>query len=731
MAYIDVLIDRISDKALRHEIKAQVGKLSTQKKFGLVFEEHLPEMVVLPEMKVKKGDKAVIDGDKSLWRVVDVGGAEAELRSVFDVTRRCSVPIESLSVVREFGDPIYPGLRSVDRIERGDAKPYHAVLNAENFHAVETLIYPLENKVDCIYIDPPYNTGARDWKYNNDFVDRNDVYRHSKWLAFMERRLNLCKRLLNRDDSVLIVTIDEHEVSRLGLLLEQVFPTAEITLVTIVNNTKGVTRPGVFRFSRVHEYAFFCFFGNAGIGNIGDDLLNDTEADTEDDDGDPEDPETAASGEAVLLDDGTKETPGWRKLLRSGDDPRREDREQMFYPIWIDPETRRIVHVGDYLPLDQAPSFDPDEHGLMPVWPVRNNKSLGRWGVGPNTLRELVRRGFVAVGRYQPKRKTWGVSYLTKQIVADIDNGLWTVGPIDSSTGVAPVWRDGSDDMAAASRKVKTVWFRIRHNAGVGGTQLVSDLTGMDRPFSFPKSVFAVRDTLAAVTTGKPNALILDFFAGSGTTLHAAAMLNREDGGNRRVILVTNNEVEEKARKLLTEQGVKPLSRKWEEHGIFYRATIPRIRSAITGVRPDGTPVPSHLTNFDGSPMLEGLAENVEFFELTYEDPSLLAIGRRFEAIAPLLWLRAGGRGRRIDKVDPAGWSAPHDAAYAVLFDVSSWRQFLAAISNRSDLNHIFVVTDSLAAFQQVASELAPETPVTRLYESYLRSFRINTGSTA
>jgi adenine-specific DNA-methyltransferase len=116
------------------------------------------------------------------------------------------------------------------------------VINAENFHALQALLYTHEGKVDAIYIDPPYNTGAKDWKYNNDYVDAEDAYRHSKWLAFMERRLKLAKRLLNPESSVLIVTIDEHEVHRLRLLLDQTFPDAYVQMVTIVVNPKGVAQ---------------------------------------------------------------------------------------------------------------------------------------------------------------------------------------------------------------------------------------------------------------------------------------------------------------------------------------------------------------------------------------------------------------------------------------------------------------------------------------------------------
>ncbi len=122
-------------------------------------------------------------------------------------------------VISDFGEPVLPGFRTSASVERGGDKPYHVVINGENHHALEALRFTHAGKVDCIYIDPPYNSGARDWKYNNDYVDDTDAYRHSKWLAFMERRLKLAKELLNPDDSVLIVTIDEKEYLRLGMLL--------------------------------------------------------------------------------------------------------------------------------------------------------------------------------------------------------------------------------------------------------------------------------------------------------------------------------------------------------------------------------------------------------------------------------------------------------------------------------------------------------------------------------
>ena len=127
--------------------------------------------------------------------------------------------IEDLVAVTEFRDPIYPGLRPSGAVEAGGDRPYHVVINGENYHVLEALTFTCAGVVDCIYIDPPYNSRDKQWKYNNDYVDSDDDYRHSKWLAMMERRLKVAKDLLTPDDPALIVTIDEREVLRLGLLL--------------------------------------------------------------------------------------------------------------------------------------------------------------------------------------------------------------------------------------------------------------------------------------------------------------------------------------------------------------------------------------------------------------------------------------------------------------------------------------------------------------------------------
>ena len=275
MAKIEDLIDEIGDRALRERIASEVKELKRTKRFGLVFEEHIPEMVSLYGLPIREGlvvQNRTTPDDLSEFRVVRVEDGEAILVPKGADGSEARVAVEDLLVVKQFHEQTFSGFAPVGSVRRGGTeKPAHVVINGENFHALQVLAYSYAGKVDCIYIDPPYNTGDKSWKYNNRFVDENDRYRHSKWLSFMEKRLRLAKHLL-KPDGVLVVMIDEHEVHHLGVLLEQLFPDTRRQMVTIVNNAAGVTQGG---FSRVEEYALFCFLGDSRPMPVSDDLLSD------------------------------------------------------------------------------------------------------------------------------------------------------------------------------------------------------------------------------------------------------------------------------------------------------------------------------------------------------------------------------------------------------------------------------------------------------------------------
>lgn len=703
MSALDDLLARIEDPQLRADIAREIAPLRAEQELGLVFERHLPEATRLYGHPIRRGLSVQYRADDggNTWQVVKVVDGQAQLRRTVDGEAHTEqAPAADLVVVRTFGEPIYPGLRSGGRVERGGDKPWHTVINAENYHALETLLYTCEGQVDAIYIDPPYNTGARDWKYDNDYVASDDDYRHSKWLAFMERRLKICRGLM-RSDATLVVTIDEHEVNRLGVLLDQLFPESTRQLVTIVNNPKGVTQGYL---SRVEEYAFFVFGPDARIGSVDDDLL--THRDMAD-----------AEGEL--------QRPRWKGLLRSGDDSLRADRKDMFYPVWFDESTGRLSHAGEALPLDETPDFSPQD-GLTPIWPIRRDMKEGRWGVGRSTLNSLIQQGFASLGSFDKKRGTWAVSYLSRQVRDDLSVGLLEVRNYDEVTGVADVVY-----VDTAARRIRTVWHRSSHDAGAHGTDLVGSLLGAGRTFPFPKSLYAVEDTLRPLVTGKPDAVVLDFFSGSGTTAHAVARLNKQDGGRRRSISVSNNEVSPDEAKTLRAAGLVPGDAEWEAQGIFEHITAPRIRAAITGQTPDGEPVKGDYKFTDEFPMSDGFDENVEFFTLTYEDPDVVRAGAAFAAVAPLLWLKAGAQGPRIDH-NEGGWALPDGGRYGVLFSVDEWPDFTTAVNTAVDggatVSHAFIVTNSDAQFQQAAAELPPETEPVRLYEDYLTSFTINAG---
>ena len=724
MAKIDDLTQQVPDPRLRRELEAAVAELKKRTRFGLVYESHLPEMTALPGLPITVG--AVVVRREKLsarhaYKVCALVDGLATLEPVGGGPEQC-VPMSGLMALQRFGEPIYPGLEKVGAVTRGDQRgpegtrgdqrgpedsprPHHAVINAENYHAAQLLLHLYEGQVDCLYLDPPYNTGARDWTYNNDYVDSNDTFRHSKWLSFMEKRLRLAKRLL-RPDGVLIITIDEHEVHHLGVLLEELFPEAYRQMVTIVINQKGVAQ-GLL--SRVEEYAFFCFNPGAHMEPAQDDLLS------------PERDEGQPISKRFSL-------PRWEWLLRGGANSQRKDRKDMFYPIYVDPEKKKIIKIGEPLPFEQQPDLS-NVAGRTVAWPIRTDNTFGRWRVKPGTLRQLHEFGYVRLGGFDEARGTWTVLYLGEKARNELAKGVAKLAGRDEVTGEVRVEYVNAQ---LQKRAIKTVWHRGTHDAGTYGSSILRMLLGEGAVFAFPKSLYAVKDCLAAVTRNRPNALIIDFFAGSGTTLHATCLLNAEDGGQRRCILVTNNEVSDEQARALHAQGYYKGDPEFEKFGIFQRVTRPRCEAAVTGLRPDGTPVPGNYIG--GRPIADGFAENVTFFQLNYLDPDRVDMGQQFAAIAPLLWLQSGGIGAwEADETArrKTGFSLPPGARYAVLFREGKFGAFCEALAARPDITHVYLVTNSEDAYTQMRAALPPHLVTRRLYRDYLRSFRLQEKSEA
>lgn len=557
MALLQDLIQQIGDEQLRDRILKETDKLLKQKKFGLVFEEHLPECTPLYDVPVKVGSKVArkIGYVSDIYTVLKlVGGvAVCERRETHE---QIELNLDDIVVVAEFGEAIYPTLKPIDYVENApDSDLWHTLIEADNYHALQLLEYLYAGKVDCIYIDPPYNTGAKDWKYNNDYVDANDVYRHSKWLSMMEKRLKLAKKLLNPADSVLIVTIDERENNHLWCLLEDLFPEAQIQVVTDVINPKGVAQDKGF--SRVEEDIIFVKLGHSSPVLTIDNMLDDVND----------------------IFDNPKGTI-WLPLKRSGSSSLRIDRPKMCYPIYVDSQTGRIVNVGDAPDLSVTIESCRKRNmgnNIIEIWPVSDDKE-GRWRLGKEKFKKRIELGSVRAKFY---KDSWIIQYLNEGALNEIEDGsIKILGK--SSDGTLMLERVESKLSSA-----KTVWKKTTHDATTHGSNFLLKIFP-NTVFSYPKSIYSTRDAIYYFMKNKPSGLIVDFFAGSGTTLNAINLLNLEDNGNRRCILVTNNEVSVEESSKLFENNYRPGDNIWEQAGVANSVTWPRTVCTIKGISISG-----------------------------------------------------------------------------------------------------------------------------------------------
>jgi len=435
----------------KEELIKRIHELEKRKKYGLVWdEEREPEQVVL---QCKKG----------------------------------------LPVLKEVKEK---------EIKNDPDKPTHILIEGDNYHSLSVLNYTHEKSIDLIYIDPPYNTGAKDWKYNNNYVDKNDAWRHSKWLQLMYNRLLLAKNLLT-DDGALICAIDDNEFAPLGLLLDEVFPSHEKHCITIVHNPRGVQGTN---FSYVHEYSYFVL--PKGLKIIGERKI-------------------------------PKENIDWSKLRNWGGESLREDAKNCFYPIIINQEKVEIIDFGDVC----EDSFHPDSPNVKKddeiwVYPIDNKGVERKWRYARQSVESIKH-----LLRARKINKIW-------QIEIGKDYGTY-----------------------------KTVWIDQKYDANEYGTKLIKNMV-LNCDFNFPKSIYNIYDCIYAVVGKKKNAIILDYFAGSGTTGHATLLLNREDEGARTFILCTNN-----------------------ENNIAESVTYPRIKSALNGYENSN------------NTKVEGFFENLKYFQ--------------------------------------------------------------------------------------------------------------------
>ena len=731
MAAINDLIRQIEDKNLRDRLQQEVARLSKQKKFGLVFEDHIPECTPLYGVAVRKGSLVAVKGEdiRDVYFVSAIFDGRAAIvnKATGEKSER---PLDTLVAVAQFGEPIFPSLIPMDSVENApDSSLWHTLIEADNFHALQLLEYLYPKQVDCIYIDPPYNTGARDWKYNNDYVDAADSYRHSKWLSMMQRRLKIAKRLLNPENSVMIVTIDEKEYLHLGCLLEEMFPEARIQMINTMINPAIVARAG--EFGRSGEYIFFVLFGKASPARI--------KLDRE-----------------WVSSKGRTHTGNirWDLLKRSGTGATRKDSPGGFYPIYIDPEDGKIVKIGD--PLPDGISEAPQTSNLYCLLPIRDDGSEGRWQWSTTTLADGLNEGRVKVGG--DKKRGFTVYRLAKAEYEKVLKGEFEIIGRGVNNEILVDDIDTEQVMAVPG----DIWKISSHDSTQYGSRLLGNIFTNKR-FTFPKSLYAVKDCLHFFTANNPDALIVDFFAGSGTTLHAVNLLNAEDGGKRRCILVTNNEVSDDEGKALKKQGYQPGDEEWEKLGIARYVTWPRTVCSIKGVDVNGDELRGNygceiekMIEVDGEitdpdtgkklrgtfykkakeaiypalsriKMADGFATNAEYFKLGFLDKSSVALGQQFREILPMLWLKAGAVGKRPVLADGEipDMLIPENSNFAVLIDERYFGAFLAQIEARPDIEYVYLVTNSEDAYREMGARIRTRN-VTQLYRDYIDNFVIN-----
>ena len=380
--------------------------------------------------------------------------------------------------------------------EFGDDKK-DLIIEGDNYFALQTLLYTHKNKVDVIYIDPPYNTGNKDFKYNDSFFKDEDGDKHSAWLSFMEKRLKITKNILS-ENGFLVISIDENEQSRLQMLVEKIFGEKNlIGCLPTIMNMKG--NQDQFGFAGTHEFTFF----------VAKDIKKCTV-------------NKLPIKDKEEIKEWKRDEMGYYKkgrgLLSTGHNNSREDRPYMYFPVLIKNSSISMIEDYEYKKIyNKKENFFDDF--FIEEMRVKYEK-LGYYFLLP-----LSQSG-------EKLRWDWGFNGKFKKEIGDIlinknKSGSYTLNK-----------KQRSEFNEMPKTKPKSLLYRPEYSSG-NGTNDLKVLFGKRIEIT-PKPIELIKDLI--ILSSKKESLIIDFFAGSGTTGQAVWELNKEDGGNRNFILCTNNE---------------------------------------------------------------------------------------------------------------------------------------------------------------------------------------------
>lgn len=423
--------------------------------------------------------------------------------------------------------------RSEKEISAAPGEAYNFLLEGDNLHSLRLLERTHKGKIDVIYIDPPYNTGSHDFCYDDAFVEKTDLFSHSKWLSFMAERLTVAGNLLT-EKGIMVISIGYQEVHNLMVLCQELFDSKQITCVTV--QTSGGKPNGGFNIT--HEYAVFI-----------------TPTDFE-----PNPTENSMNEYS---------SPYHGMNLATFNQVQRPNQA---YPIFISKEgvlvgcgksladrVKEGLYTGDL--KDFEFDYDDAPQGTVAVWPVTNKGDPCVWRLIPSRLLSDWAKGYIKIVPLKSKnsKNLFTVQYLSAGVIKKINTGEFDFYRISDRDDIPTI---DVRTYKTAGAGIQTIWTDKKFYTTKGSNQIKDIFKA--KAFPYPKPLELIESILQKTTS--ENSIILDFFAGSATTAHAVLELNAADGGQRKFILCTSNESD-----------------------ICENVTYPRIKTVVTGVREDGS----------------------------------------------------------------------------------------------------------------------------------------------
>ena len=411
--------------------------------------------------------------------------------------------------------------------------PFNFLLEGDNLHSLKLLEKTHKNKIDVIYIDPPYNTGNKDFVYDDSFVDGLDGFKHSKWLSFISERLLIARNLLT-ENGIIAISIGYQEVNNLMLLCQELFDNRQITCITV--QTSGGKPNGGFNIT--HEYIIFIT------------PLNFT---------------PNASEEAM-----SEYSTGYHGMNLATFN--QVQRPNQTYPIFINSDGVLVgigkslserVNDGSYTGKlsDFIFNYNEAPEGTFAVWPVTSKGDPCVWRLIPSRLISDWNKGYIKIVpiKNSKSQNKFTVQYLSAGVIKKIESGEFETYTVSDNPDIPTI---DLKTYKTAGEGIQTIWTDKQFYTTKGSNQ-IKDIFGT-KGFSYPKPVELISAIISCVS--KSDSIVLDFFAGSGTTAQAVMELNQLDDGNRKFILCTNN-----------------------ENNICEEITYQRIKTVITGIRQDGS----------------------------------------------------------------------------------------------------------------------------------------------